>query len=107
MSHHGAGNPPEFGDPMTAKGMGIKPAVPQDPPMINYRGNTLHQSFKMRERMKLSREKPMMGMWYGAFPHMGIARTVGQAGFDFILMDWEHTPYSWFGHLCEPRKAQH
>lgn len=39
-------------------------------------------------------QKPMLGMWYGAFPSTGIARVLGQAGYDYIFMDWEHTPYS-------------
>ena len=105
MSHAGSGNPPPFAEPQFAKAMGIPPAPPQDP--LNYRGNALNQSFNMRERMKLSREKPMMGMWFGAFPYPAIGRAIAQAGFDFILMDWEHTPYSQSGCRCKPRDVQH
>ena len=62
--------------------------------MREFRGNTLHQPFNMRERMKLSREKPMLGIWLGSFAFPTMARFIAQAGWDFVLLDWEHTPMS-------------
>jgi len=90
----GVDHPPQFGDPLSAQGFGVLPAPAQDPPMINYRPKTLHQPFDMRARMRLSREKPMLGAYLAAFPHVDTARVMGQAGYDFIFVDWEHTPYS-------------
>lgn len=79
------------------------PAPPaQDPPMQQYRGAALNQPFDMRARMKASREKPMLGFWYGAFPDVSVARMVGQAGYDFVMIDWEHTPYSELAALADP-----
>ncbi|ORY32005.1 Pyruvate/Phosphoenolpyruvate kinase-like domain-containing protein [Naematelia encephala] len=100
MSSHTArnidenGEPLPFGTPAILAAFGIPPPPKQDPPMREFRGNTLAHPFFMKERMKLSREKPMMGIWYGAFPSIPVARAIGQAGFDFVLLDWEHTPYT-------------
>ena len=83
-----------FGSAAMAAAMEIPAPPAQDPPMQQYRGAALNQPFDMRARMKASREKPMVGFWYGAFPDVGVARMVGQAGYDFVMIDWEHTPYS-------------
>ncbi|EIW67162.1 hypothetical protein TREMEDRAFT_64402 [Tremella mesenterica DSM 1558] len=85
---------PPLGDAGMATGFGVLPAPPQDPPMINYRGYGLNQPFDLRSRIKLSREKPMIGIFYGAFPHIGLGRAIGQAGYDYVLLDWEHTSFS-------------
>ncbi|OCF58235.1 hypothetical protein L486_04265 [Kwoniella mangroviensis CBS 10435] len=73
---------------------GVPAAPAQDPPMLNYRGHALHHTFDLRSRMKISREKPMIGTFFAAFPHPALARMVGQAGYDYVLLDWEHTPFS-------------
>ncbi len=91
---YGQGNPPEFGNAMAGGAFGVPSAPAQDPPMIHYRGNTLQQSFYMRDRMKLSREKPMIGCCMSATTGVDIARIVGQAGYDYVWIDWEHTPFS-------------
>jgi hypothetical protein len=83
-----------FADSGFAAAFGIPAPPGQDPPMQRYRGATLNQPFDMRARMKASRENPMLGFWYGAFPDVNVARMIGQAGFDFVMIDWEHTPYS-------------
>jgi 2-keto-3-deoxy-L-rhamnonate aldolase RhmA len=63
--------------------------------MLGFRGHTLAQSFDMRARMKLCAQgKPMMGMLLGAFATPAMGRFVAQAGFDYIFLDWEHTPIS-------------
>ncbi|WVF66761.1 hypothetical protein IAT40_001503 [Kwoniella sp. CBS 6097] len=91
---HPFGNPPPFEDPAFAGAFGIPSAPPQDPPMINYRGHTLQQSFDLRKRMAISHEKPMLGMFLTAFFHVSVARIAGQSGYDFTCIDWEHTPYN-------------
>ncbi|OCF78245.1 hypothetical protein I204_00182 [Kwoniella mangroviensis CBS 8886] len=73
---------------------GVPAAPAQDPPMLNYRGHALHHTFDLRSRMKISREKPMIGTFFAAFPHPALARMVGQAGYDYVLLDWEHTPFT-------------
>lgn len=90
--NHPYGNPPPMGDARYAGAMGVASAPVQDPSMLNYRGASLQQSFRLRERIKISREKPMNGLWIAAFPHMNMARVCGQAGYDFVILDWEHTP---------------
>ena len=79
----------DFANAGFAAAFKVPPPPVQDPPMREYRGNTLGHPFRFRERMALSREKPMMGMWYGAFPYPGIARVIGQAGFGKSLSDSE------------------
>ncbi|WRT65308.1 uncharacterized protein IL334_002251 [Kwoniella shivajii] len=93
MSRHSFGSPPAFGDANFAAVFGVPSAPEQDPSMLNYRGYALHQAFDLRSRMAISREKPLVGMFYGAFPHPSVARMIGQAGFDYVILDWEHTPY--------------
>lgn len=63
--------------------------------MLAYRGASLDQSFDMRARMRCSRvdDKPMMGAFMGALICPAAARMMGQLGLDFILLDWEHTPF--------------
>ncbi|WWD08708.1 hypothetical protein V865_006821 [Kwoniella europaea PYCC6329] len=94
MPNHSFGSPPPFGDASFATMFGIPAAPAQDPPMLNYRGHALHHTFDLRSRMKISREKPMIGTFFAAFPHPALARMVGQAGYDYVLLDWEHTPFS-------------
>ena len=71
-----------FASAWEAEDRAIPPPPVQDPPMREFRGNTLGQSFHFRERMKLSRDKPIMGFWYGAFPYPNVARVIAQAGFE-------------------------
>ncbi|KAK6907014.1 hypothetical protein I203_101003 [Kwoniella mangroviensis CBS 8507] len=94
MFNHSFGSPPPFGDASFATMFGVPAAPAQDPPMLNYRGHALHHTFDLRSRMKISREKPMIGTFFAAFPHPALARMVGQAGYDYVLLDWEHTPFS-------------
>ncbi|WVW79832.1 hypothetical protein I302_101802 [Kwoniella bestiolae CBS 10118] len=93
MANHSFGSPPSFGDPGFAAMFGVPAAPEQDPPMLNYRGHALHHTFDLRSRMKISRKKPMIGTFYAAFPHPAVARMIGQAGYDYVLLDWEHTPF--------------
>ncbi|WWC69045.1 uncharacterized protein I206_102981 [Kwoniella pini CBS 10737] len=94
MPQHPFGTPPSFGDANFAQFFGVPAAPEQDPSMLNYRGHTLHHTFDLRSRMAISREKPMIGTFYAAFPHPTVARMIGQAGYDYVLLDWEHTPYT-------------
>nr|XP_019004522.1 uncharacterized protein I203_02642 [Kwoniella mangroviensis CBS 8507]OCF67983.1 hypothetical protein I203_02642 [Kwoniella mangroviensis CBS 8507] len=94
MFNHSFGSPPPFGDASFATMFGVPAAPAQDPPMLNYRGHALHHTFDLRSRMKISREKPMIGTFFAAFPHPALARMVGQAGYDYVLLDWEHTPFT-------------
>jgi 2-keto-3-deoxy-L-rhamnonate aldolase RhmA len=69
--------------------------------MRNYRNRALGLPFRMRERLRDPR--PLMG--YGCFLNSSmvarwvpgrnaadIPRFIGAAGFDFAMIDWEHTP---------------
>lgn len=38
----------------------------------------------------------MHGFCICAFPHTTVGRIVGQAGYDYVFLDWEHTPMSEF-----------
>lgn len=79
-----------------AAAWGIAQPPVQDPPMLAYRGASLSQPFDMRARIKCSRldNKPLIGCWLGGFPNAHVARAVAQVGYDFVLLDWEHTPMS-------------
>ncbi|WWC60047.1 uncharacterized protein I303_102610 [Kwoniella dejecticola CBS 10117] len=94
MSQHPFGTPPAFGDANFAQFFGVPAAPEQDPSMLNYRGHTLHHTFDLRSRMAISREKPMIGTFFAGFPYPNVARMVGQAGYDYVLLDWEHTPFT-------------
>lgn len=88
---HPYGNGPPIADIST--GNGVRPPPVQDPPMQAYRGAQLGQPFDLRARIKASRvdDKPMMGCWLGAFPYPEVARTIAQVGYEYVVLDWEHT----------------
>ncbi|WWC87445.1 uncharacterized protein L201_002334 [Kwoniella dendrophila CBS 6074] len=93
MSQHPFGNPPPLGDANFSAFFGVPPAPEQDPSMLNYRGHALHHTFDLKSRLAISREKPMIGQFFAAFPYPNVARMIGQAGYDYVLLDWEHTPF--------------
>lgn len=85
------GNPPPLGDHESGKAAGVAPPPPQDPPMRHYRPNSLGQPFNLVERFKSGRPSLGYGLFLGT-PQL--ARIVGAAGYDWVMIDWEHTPMS-------------
>ncbi|ORX41224.1 Pyruvate/Phosphoenolpyruvate kinase-like domain-containing protein [Kockovaella imperatae] len=82
------GNPPPLGNPVTGAMIGTDPAAPQFEPIRKYRGDSLLQTFRMRDRLR--NKAPMIGYGLG-LANPEIARMIASAGFDFIFIDWEHT----------------
>ena len=58
------GAPPPLGNPMFGQIVGVGPPVPLDPPIRNYRANSLAQPFNLKERLKV-KGKPLLG--FGLF----------------------------------------
>jgi hypothetical protein len=95
------GNPPPMGNYFLGGLVGVPAPASLDLPMRNYRNRALGLPFRMRERLRDPR--PLMG--YGCFLNSSIVarwvpgrnaadipRFIGAAGFDFAMIDWEHTP---------------
>ena len=91
---HNYGNPPPLGNPIFGATVGVAPPPPQDPPMRNYRPNSLSQPFNLVERFKTGKPCFGYGLLLGS-PYL--ARIIGAGGYDFVMIDWEHTPMSEWG----------
>ena len=89
------GNPPPLGNPFFGQMLGIPPPPPQDPPMRAYRPNSLSQPFNLVERFKTGKPSLGYGLLLGS-PYL--ARIIGAGGYDWVMIDWEHTPMS----QCQP-----
>ena len=85
------GNPPPLGNAFFGRMLGIAPPAPQDPPMRNYRPNSLSQPFNLVERFKTGKPSLGYGLLLGS-PYL--ARIIGAGGYDWVMIDWEHTPMS-------------
>jgi hypothetical protein len=85
------GNPPPLGNAFFGQMFGIAPPAPQDPPMRNYRPNSLSQPFNLVERFKTGKPSLGYGLLLGS-PYL--ARIIGAGGYDWVMIDWEHTPMS-------------
>jgi len=88
---HNYGNPPPLGNPIFGAMVGVAPPPPQDPPMRNYRPNSLSQPFNLVERFKTGMPSLGYGLLLGS-PYL--ARIIGAGGYDWVMIDWEHTPMS-------------
>ena len=83
------GNPPPLGNAFFGQLVGVAPAPPQDLPMRNYRPNALCQPFNLVERFKTGKPSLGYGLLLGS-PYL--ARIIGAGGYDWVFIDWEHTP---------------
>ena len=84
-------NPPPLGNALYGQMFGIAAPPPQDPPMRNYRPNSLSQPFNLVERFKTGKPSLGYGLLLGS-PYL--ARIIGAGGYDWVMIDWEHTPMS-------------
>ena len=96
QEEHNYGNPPPLGNPIFGQMLGIAPPPPQDPPMRNYRPNSLSQPFNLVERFKTGKPSLGYGLLLGS-PYL--ARIIGAGGYDWVMIDWEHTPMSKLSNL--------
>jgi hypothetical protein len=85
------GNPPPLGNAFFGQMVGVAPPPPQDPPMRNYRPNSLSQPFDLVARFKTGKPSLGYGLLLGS-PYL--ARIIGAGGYDWVMIDWEHTPMS-------------
>lgn len=85
------GNPPPLGNSLFGAMVGVAPPPPQDPPMRNYRPNSLSQPFNLVDRFKTGKPSLGYGLLLGS-PYL--ARIIGAGGYDWVMIDWEHTPMS-------------
>lgn len=85
------GNPPPLGNALFGQVLGVLPPPPQDPPMVKYRPNSLSQPFNLVERFKTGKPSLGYGLLLGS-PYL--ARIIGAGGYDWVMIDWEHTPMS-------------
>ena len=100
------GNPPPQGNEFVGNLVGVPPAPVQDPSMRDYRGYSLAQPFNLVERIRCGRPMFGYGLLLGS-PYLARCvgdlvrgrgscrcRITGAGGYDFIFIDWEHTPMS-------------
>ena len=85
------GNPPPLGNAGFGQLVGVAPPPPQDPPMRNYRPHSLNQPFNLVERFRTGKPSLGYGLLLGS-PYL--ARIIGAGGYDWVMIDWEHTPMS-------------
>lgn len=91
QEQHSFGNPPPLGNAIFGQMLGIPPPPPQDPPMRDYRPHALGQPFNLVERFKTGKPSLGYGLLLGS-PYL--ARIIGAGGYDWVMIDWEHTPMS-------------